>query len=149
MVRLAANLSFFFKELPILQRFGAAARAGFRHTEFMFPGDAGYEVEASAVRAELDAHGLTHVLLNAPAGDWLAGERGLAGLPGRERDFKASIEQGLRFATDIGCRRMHVMAGLQGGSSGGATADAFVERLRWASGLASVSYTHLTLPTKA
>jgi hydroxypyruvate isomerase len=141
MVRLAANLSFFFKELPLLQRFGAAARAGFRHTEFMFAGDAGYEVEASAVRAELDAHGLTHELLNAPAGDWLAGERGLAGLPGRERDFKASIELGLRFAGEIGCRKMHVMAGLCGsgdsGDNGGAMAETFVERLQWASGLAA------------
>lgn len=134
MPRLAANLSFFFKELPVLQRFGAAARAGFRRTEFMFAGDTGYEVNASSVKAELQKYSLTHELLNAPAGDWLSGERGMAGLPGRDADFKASIEYGLQFASQIGCNKMHVMAGL---ADRGATAETFVERLRWASTMAA------------
>ena len=134
MVRLAANLSFFFKELPVLQRFGAAARAGFKHTEFMFAGLNGYEAEAPAVRKELDAHGLTQVLLNAPAGDWAAGERGTGGVPGRESEFKSSVEYGLRYADEVGCQQMHIMAGR---FVDGADEGTFVERLRWASGMAS------------
>ena len=132
-MRLAANLSFFFKERPFLQRFGAAAACGFRHVEFMFPGDGGYVHDAAAVRAELERHGLGQALLNAPAGDWAAGDRGVAGLPDREADFAASIESGLRFASDIGCTRMHVMAGT---IAGGANEETLVRRLQWASGVA-------------
>ena len=69
MPRLAANLSFFFKELPFLSRFAAASKAGFRHVEFMFPGDGAYAHTADEVRQELVEHGLTQVLLNAPARD--------------------------------------------------------------------------------
>jgi len=107
---------------------------GFRAVEFMFPGDGGYFNEARAVRAELEEHSLTQALLNSPAGDWDAGERGLGGLPERESDWKASIEHGLRFAQDISCTKMHVMAGLE---SRGATEDLFVERLEWATRLAT------------
>ena len=110
-LRLAANLSFFFKDKPFLQRFGAVAQCGFRHVEFMFAGDGAYLHEACDVRAELEAHGLTQALLNAPAGDWGAGERGLGGIPDRESDFTASIEYGLRYAEELKCSRMHVMAG--------------------------------------
>ena len=117
----------------MIQRFGAAARAGFKHTEFMFAGASGYEVEASEVRTELEAHGLTHVLLNAPAGKWDDGERGTGGLPGREADFQKSIEYGLCYASIIGAPRMHVMAGL---ASAGAQEETLIERLRWASSVA-------------
>ena len=133
-MRLAANLSFFFKELPFLRRFGAARTAGFRAVEFMFAGDGGYIADAAHVRAELEQHGLTQVLLNAPAGNWAVGERGLGGLPGREAEWKASIEFGLRFASEVSCPRMHVMAGLV---ADGAEEDTFVSRLQWASGLAA------------
>jgi len=126
-VRLAANLSFLFKELPFLQRFGAARRVGFRATEFMFAGDSGYEHSALEVHEQLSLHGLEHVLLNAPAGDWAAGERGIGGIPGRDAQFMASIEDGLSFAAQVGCRKMHVMAGLV---DHGADEDTFVERLR-------------------
>jgi hydroxypyruvate isomerase len=90
------------------------------------------------VRSELEEHGLSQVLLNAPAGDWAAGERGLGGLPDREDEFVASIEYGLAFAREVGSRRMHVMAGTV---AAGADADAcwhtLVRRLRWASGVAA------------
>jgi hydroxypyruvate isomerase len=130
MVRLAANLSFFFKELPFLERFGAAASCGFRAVEFMFAGDGGFRCEAHEVREQLDQHSLSQALFNARAGDWEAGERGTGGLPGRDSDFRASIDHALEFATVVGCPRVHVMAGLM---DQGAKKDIFVERLRWAS----------------
>ena len=130
MVRLAANLSFLFKERPFLARFAAARANGFRAVEFMFPGDGGYLCSAADVRTELEAHGLTQVLLNAPAGDWLAGERGLGGLASREAEFRSSVHRGLEYAVDVSCSKMHVMAGLASGRDAEAT---FVERLQWAS----------------
>ena len=133
-MRLAANLSFLFKDRPFMQRFGAASACGFKHVEFMFPGDGGYVHDAAAVRGALSEHGLTQVLLNAPAGDWAAGDRGLAGVPGRDTDFASSMERGLRFAEEVGCSRMHVMAGT---IAAGATEDTLVSRLRWASGMAA------------
>ena len=117
-----------------MQRFGAAAACKFKHVEFMFPGDGGYLHDATEVAAALAEHGLTQVLLNAPAGDWAAGERGVAGVPGRDADFAASIEKGLRYAQDVGCSRMHVMAGTVGA---GATEETLVERLQLASVMAS------------
>jgi hydroxypyruvate isomerase len=108
MVRLAANLSTLFTELPFAQRFAAAAAAGFRHVECQFP----YALPAAEVAALLQAHGLRLELFNGPPGDAGRGERGLAGLPGREAGFRASIEQALEYLAATGCRRLHVMAGL-------------------------------------
>lgn len=127
-------MSFLFKNRPFIDRFRAAKAVGFRAVEFMFAGDGAYRYDAAAVRSELDEHELEQALLNAPAGDWEAGERGLGGIASRERDWKASIEYGLRFAQDVGCSKMHVMAGLV---LDGACEDTYVERLRWATGLAA------------
>lgn len=134
MPKLAANLSFLFKDRPFLGRVGAAAAAGFRQIEFMFPGDGAYVHSAADVRSALEEHGLAQALLNSPAGDWGAGERGIAGLPHREDDFKASIETGLRYAETLRCHRMHVMAGVV---AAGADEATLVRRLRWASEMAA------------
>lgn len=134
MVRLAANVSFLFKELPFLRRFRAAAGCGFRAVEFMFPGDGGYHHTGAEVRAELQANKLQQVLFNAPAGNWEAGERGMGGLPERDADWEASIDTALQYASDLDCRRVHVMAGM---TEHGASEEIFIRRLRWASGLAS------------
>ena len=135
MVRpLAANLSFLFKDQPFLSRFGAAATCGFRHVEFMFAGDGAYLHDAKAVKKELDEHGLNQVLLNAPAGDWANGDRGLAGVVGRDADFQETLKRGVDFAAEIGCPRVHVMAGT---IAGGADEDTLVQRLKWASGVAA------------
>jgi hydroxypyruvate isomerase len=107
MTRLAANLSTLFTDLPFLDRYDAAAAAGFRAVECQFP----YVVPAEAIRERLDRLGLEQVLLNTPPG--LAGERGLAGLPGREAQFRAGFDQALHYARTTGCRRIHVMAGLR------------------------------------
>jgi hydroxypyruvate isomerase len=109
MTRLAANLSTLFTELPFLDRYDAAAAAGFLAVECQFP----YAVPAEAIRERLDRLGLVQVLLNTPPGNAVAGERGLAGLPGREAEFRASFQQALHYARVTGCRRIHVMAGLR------------------------------------
>jgi hydroxypyruvate isomerase len=108
MPRLAANLTMMYTEHAFLDRFGAAAKDGFRGVEYLFP----YEHPAAVLRARLDVHGLEQALFNAPPGDWAQGERGLASLPGREDEFRRSIETALDYARVLGNRRLHVMAGL-------------------------------------
>ena len=104
----SANLSMLYPEHGFLERFGAAAADGFRGVEFVSP----YEFEAEAIAEQLRQHGLEQVLFNAPAGDWAAGERGMACHPGREAACEASIDQAGRYAEALGCRMVHVMAGI-------------------------------------
>lgn len=130
MPRFAANLSFLFTELPFLDRFEAAARAGFKGVEFMFP----YAVPAADIRARLDANGLSLVLFNLPPGHWDKGERGFAALPGREDEFASAVDLALTYAEALGCPRLHAMAGLAGH---GATREAYVANLRLAAGWAA------------
>lgn len=108
MPKFAANLTMMFNEVPFLQRFEAAAAAGFTAVEFLFP----YEHNAADIAAELRKHQLQNVLFNLPPGDWDAGERGLASLPGRESAFRDSVKQALATARMLGTPRLHVMAGL-------------------------------------
>jgi hydroxypyruvate isomerase len=108
MLRFAANLSFLFTELPFLDRFEAAANAGFKAVESTNI----YEAPAHEVAARLNANGLALALLNTPAGSAEAGERGHAALPGREKDFDAGIARALDYAEATGCRRIHVLAGV-------------------------------------
>ncbi len=108
MPRFAANLSFLFNEVPFLERFGEAAQTGFRAVEFMFP----YDYQVKEVVEKVREHKLEVVLFNAPPGDWQAGDRGLASLPGREHDFSAGVVTALRYAHALNCPRLHVMAGL-------------------------------------
>jgi len=105
MPRLAANLAFLFTERPLLERFGAAAAAGFSAVELQYP----YDVEAAAVKAELARHRLTQLGINTPLGR--EGESGLAALPGRERDWEAAFERALDYATAIGGSAIHCLAG--------------------------------------
>jgi hydroxypyruvate isomerase len=107
MIRLAANLSFLFTELPFLQRFEAAARAGFRAVEFSFA----YDVPARVLNRQLRDNDLTLVLINVPAGDMQAGELGLAALPGRERDAAAAFELALDYAVALDAPLIHFLAG--------------------------------------
>ncbi|NLD68281.1 MAG: hydroxypyruvate isomerase family protein [Limnobacter sp.] len=108
MPRFAANLSTMYTELPFLQRFDAAAKDGFEAVECQFP----YEQPAAEVAAALRGSGLAQVLINAPPGDAAAGERGLAGLPGRERDFDAALDRAIEYAQALDCPRIHLMAGV-------------------------------------
>lgn len=108
MPRFAANLTMMFNEWSFLDRFAAAADAGFESVEFLFP----YDHPADEVAKRLVDNRLTQALFNMPPGDWAAGERGLAALPGREAEFRAGVETALRYAEATGVERMHMMAGL-------------------------------------
>lgn len=107
MPRFAANLSMLFTEHAFLDRFEAAARAGFRAVEFLFP----YAHEAQAIRARLQAHRLELVLHNLPAGDWDAGERGIACHPDRVAEFRDGVERALDYARVLGVRQLNCLAG--------------------------------------
>ena len=108
MPRLCANIGFLFPEMPFLDRFEAAARAGFTAVEFASP----YEYPAADLRARLQANGLSLVLINSPAGNRAAGERGFACLPGRTDTFRDGIGQALDSAAALDCQLIHVMAGV-------------------------------------
>lgn len=108
MPKLAANLSMLFTEVEFLERFAAAARAGFRYAEFQFP----YQWKADELAKRARDAGLEVVLHNLPAGDFAKGERGIACLPGREREFRAGIERGIEYAKALGCPRLNCLAGL-------------------------------------
>lgn len=110
MPRFAANLSMLFTEQPFLQRFDAAAAAGFRAVEYLWP----YAHPAAELAARLEDAGLEQVLFNSPSGDTDAGERGLAALPGREDEFRRGVDVALEYAQALGCPRVHVMAGIAG-----------------------------------
>ena len=108
MPRFAANLSFLFTEVPFLDRFALAAAARFRAVEFMFP----YEHPPAAIAQRLAAANLENILFNMPPGDWAAGERGIACLPGREEEFRRGVDTALAYARELGSPRLHAMAGI-------------------------------------
>jgi len=108
MLRFCANIGFLFPEVPFLERFEAVARAGFAGVEFASP----YEYPASELRSLIAAAGLTQVLINSPAGNRAAGERGFACLPERIGTFRDSLDQALDYAVALDCKLVHVMAGV-------------------------------------
>ncbi|MBU3739597.1 MAG: hydroxypyruvate isomerase family protein [Rhodoferax sp.] len=133
MPRFAANLSFLYPELPLLERFGAAAEDGFRGVEFLFP----YDHAPQVLAARLRAAGLQQVLFNAPPGDWAAGDRGLAALPDRQAEFRQAMERALQYAQVLQCPRIHVMSGrVRPGDEPQVLWRMLVDNLRWAAGQA-------------
>src|SRR5919106_1517733 len=98
MPRFAANLAYLFTERPLIERFAAAAAAGFRAVELQFP----YDQAPSAVKAELDRHGLTMLGINTAPGRTTAGEFGVAAIPGREQEFATLFKHALDYVTAIG-----------------------------------------------
>src|ERR1700694_5368889 len=108
MPRFAANLSMMFNEVPFLDRFEAAAKAGFTAVEFLFP----YDHPAEAVGERLHRNGLTQALFNLPPGNWDAGEKGFAALPDRFADLQRSLRTALPYAQATGVKRLHLMAGI-------------------------------------
>ncbi|WP_292937813.1 2-oxo-tetronate isomerase [Noviherbaspirillum sp.] len=129
MPKFAANLTMMFNEVPFLQRFQAAAQAGFKAVEFLFP----YNFAPEEVAAQLKANHLENVLFNMPPGDWAAGERGIASLPGREAEFREGVAKAILYATALGTPRLHAMAGLlpQGADAAQHRAT-FIDNLRYA-----------------
>lgn len=108
MPKFSANLTFLYNELPFLDRFAAARRSGFKGVEFMSP----YEQAKGDLIARLRDNGLTQVLHNLPAGDWGAGERGIAIFPDRVEEFRRSVAQAIDYATALGCGQVNCLAGL-------------------------------------
>jgi hydroxypyruvate isomerase len=108
MPKLAANLTMLFGDVGFLERFARAANAGFTAVEYLFP----YDYDAGQLRSLLDQHRLAQVLINAPAGNWEAGERGIACHPDRTDEFAAGLEKAEAYATTLGCRQVNCLAGI-------------------------------------
>lgn len=133
MPRYAANLSMLFEEHDFIDRFAAAAQAGFKGVECLFP----YTHPAEAIRSQLSAFGLELVLFNLPPGDWANGERGLSIYADRQGEFEASLGLALQYAEALGTQRLHVMAGIpREGEDPRALKDTYVRNLRYATRVA-------------
>lgn len=129
MPKFAANLTMLYTELSFLDRFAAAAQSGFKGVEFLFP----YAFDANDLAERLKAHALTLVLHNLPAGDWAAGERGIACLPGREAEFRAGVDQAIAYAKVLGTPQVNALAGIvPDGLDRAVCEDVLVENLRYA-----------------
>src|SRR5699024_4392602 len=107
MPRFDANLSLMFTEVEFPARFKAARKAGFTGVEYLFP----YAWLAEDIKKELQLYDLEQVLFNLPPGDWASGDRGMAAIPGREKEFRASVDTALEYAETTSCTRLHAMAG--------------------------------------
>ncbi len=142
MPRFAANLSLLFTELPFLDRCAAARDAGFQGAECLLP----YACPTDRLRRALDDAGLPLVLFNLPPGDWSAGERGIAALPGREVQFREGVTLALDYAEALDCPRLHCMAGIvDQHTSRDVALDTFVDNLRFAADRAADRGKILTL----
>jgi hydroxypyruvate isomerase len=131
MPKFAANLSMLFTEVEFLDRFAAAARAGFQGVEYLFP----YDYPAETLKARLDDNGLTQVLFNLPAGDWAAGERGIACHPDRVEEFREGVERAIAYARVLGNIQVNCLAGIKPqGVSDDEARQTLIENLRFAAG---------------
>jgi hydroxypyruvate isomerase len=127
--KFSANLSMLFTELPFLERIGAAANAGFDAVEFLFP----YAWTAQEIKQQLDMHGLQLVLHNLPAGDWDAGERGIACHPDRVQEFRDGVGRAITYAKALGVGQLNCLAGkAPAGVSDDRLRQTFVDNLTYA-----------------
>ncbi|AUH34875.1 hydroxypyruvate isomerase family protein [Paracoccus tegillarcae] len=125
MEKFAANLTFLFTELPVLQRFEAARRAGFTGVELLFP----YDLSARDLARAAQTNGLDFVLLNAPPPNWTGGARGFAADPVQSDRFRSDFRRTLRFAQALNAKHIHIMSGIAQGTG---AHDTFIENLAWA-----------------
>jgi len=129
MPKFDANLSLLFTELPFLDRFEAAADSGFAGVEFQFP----YAFDRHAIAERLERHDLVPVLHNLPAGNWEAGERGIACHPDRIGEFQDGVGRAIEYATTFGCRQLNCLAGIApAGAEADTVRETFVANLRFA-----------------
>ena len=134
MPRFAANLSFLFTERPFLERFAAARAAGFAAVEFHFP----YEHDRAALAEVVLTSGLEVVLFNLPAGDWAAGDRGMACHPRRIAEFQDGVGQAIDYARAMGCGRLNCLAGIAPGEvSHDKARETLIENLRFAAAVSA------------
>ena len=108
MPKFAANLTMLFGEQPFLDRFAAAKAAGFGGVEYLFP----YDFDKAELREQLHQHGLAQVLHNLPAGNWAAGERGIAILPDRVDEFRDGVRRAIDYAKALDCRQLNCLVGI-------------------------------------
>ena len=129
MTRFAANLTMLFNEVPFMERFKKAADSGFKGVEFLFP----YAYSAADIKCELDQNQLTLVLHNLPAGDWDAGERGIACLPDRIEEFREGVKKAIEYASVLGVKQINCLAGrAPSGIDPKILHDTFVANLKFA-----------------
>ncbi len=129
MPKFAANLTMLFTEVPFMERFAAAKAAGFTAVEYLFP----YAFDQHELAKALETNGLQQVLHNLPAGDWDAGERGIACHPDRETEFRDGVQRAIAYATTLGCPQVNCLAGkLPSGVSKAQAQDCFVANLEYA-----------------
>lgn len=131
MPKFAANLTMLFNEVPFLDRFERAAKAGFDAVEFLFP----YSWPAAEIRSRLEANGLKLVLHNLPAGDWEKGDRGIACQPARAGEFRSGVGKALEYASSLGVKQVNCLAGkAPEGIGDNVLRETFVGNLRFAAG---------------
>src|SRR5258706_8606625 len=129
MPKLAANLTFMFNEVDFLDRFAAAAKAGFKGVEYMSP----YEYDKDILKQKLAENNLTQVLHNLPAGNWAAGERGIGCHSDRIAEFEDGVDKAIDYATALGCRRVNCLAGnRQSGPDPNDAPERFIRNLQFA-----------------
>ena len=129
MAKFAANLTMLFTEVPFIERFEQAHRAGFKAVEYLFP----YAFDAEVLAGELKKYDFEQALFNMPPGDWDAGERGFAAIPGREDEFRASVDTALNYALTLGCKKVHAMSGIVDNTfSYQQHVDTFISNIRFA-----------------
>ena len=129
MPRFAANLSMLFTEVDFLDRFAAAAEAGFSGVEYLFP----YDFPVEEIKARLDVNKLEQVLFNLPAGDWAKGERGIACHPDRVEEFRTGVDKAIAYAKVLGNQQINCLAGIHPKGVDCATVEKiFVDNLRYA-----------------
>jgi hydroxypyruvate isomerase len=129
MPKFAANLTMLFTEVPFIERFALASEAGFEAVEYLFPYDFGIE----ELMQELTENDLAQVLHNLPAGNWAAGERGIAVLPDRVDEFRQGVATAIDYATALGCKQINCLAGIAPtGLTEGVLRSTFVHNLRLA-----------------
>ena len=129
MPRFAANLTMMFNEVDFLERFDAAAEAGFTGVEYLFP----YDYEAEQLTERLERNHLTQVLHNLPAGDWDAGDRGIACLPDRVGEFQDGVGTAIEYATALGCEQVNCLAGIAPEGAGvDVLRETFISNLKFA-----------------
>lgn len=130
MPKFAANLTMIFNEVPFIERFAAAAKAGFKYVEFLWP----YDYDIETIKQELDKHSLQVVLFNTPAGDGSKGEWGVSAIPGREAESHAHIDMALDYALGLGCPNVHIMAAVvPEGADKEEYQQTFINNIRYAS----------------
>lgn len=136
MPKFAANLTMLFTEVPFMQRFRIAGEAGFKAIEYLFP----YDHDLAELQAQLKGNGLKQVLFNLPAGNWGAGERGIAAHPERISDFRAGISKAIEYAEGLGVSQLNCLAGKK--------ASQFSDEQQWTVLIENVRYAAEALQQK-